>query len=114
MRFQDALLLQKQQAEQAERQTESQRRLERAAMDVDANFKSWLQFRDPFTESHERIMVFQRQVTGQEGESAASTSVRSLRHPNGSSSELTVRHLNESTDLDPTTFNLFRKLKYGD
>lgn len=116
MRFQDSLLLQKQQAEQEERQKQSQHRLEQAASSVEDNFKYWLQFRDPFKESLERITALQKQVTGQSEHSEGFTggSLRSLRHPNGSCPELTIRHLNESADLDPTAFNLFRKLKYGE
>lgn len=116
MRFQDALLLQKQQAEQEERLSEAQRRLEQAAASVDDNFKYCLQRCDPFEESYRRIMNLQKQVTGQSdaSESLPSGSTRSVKHYNGSSPELTIRHLNEATDLDSTSFNLFRKLKYGE
>jgi hypothetical protein len=108
MRFQDALLLQKQQAEQEERHKEAQSRLEKVAEQVDRHFNYWLQYRDPFGESHSRIKTLYTDLTGV----PSNGSSRSL-HTQLTDREVTVRHLNQETDLNPTAFNLYRKLKYG-
>lgn len=144
MRFQDALLLQKQQAEQKERQQEAQTRLEEVARHVHAQFNYWCQFRDPFAESRRRILALQQElataaVTGRPPSNASGTSLetgssgsRSTGSRGGRvvmtlssnqvsagepqslpAAEVTVRHQDQVSDLDPTAFSLYRKLKYG-
>lgn len=143
MRFQDALLLQKQQAEQRERQQEAQARLEEVARHVHAQFNYWCQFRDPFAESRRRILTLQQELaaaaTGRSPSNASGTSLetgssggRSTGNRGGrvaiplssghmsaeeqqllSAAEMTVRHQDQVSDLNPTAFSLYRKLKYG-
>lgn len=126
MRFQDALLLQKKQGEKEERQREAQSRLEEAAVLVDAQFNHWCQFRDPFAESHDRIRQMERLLVGDvepQPETVAGSSLHSMRRalfnsePSESSSsgprEVTVRHLDERADVDPTALRLYRRLRFG-
>lgn len=136
MRFQDNLLLQKQQAEQEARQREAQQKLEVVAQRVNAHFDYWSQYRDPFLESQERIMALQKSLptTIQPFEDPplppyhqvpSGSSTRSLRRnfsgnngsipdQNGSNNrDVTVHHVDERAELNPTAFNLYRKLKYG-
>lgn len=126
MRYQDALLLQKQQAEKDERHREAQRQLEEVAAKVDVQYNYWLNFRDPFAESQQRIEALlspMREATlnGSSGEASRSnTSVHGIPLPsNGSGQSLeqsgtrepSVRHMSATSDLDPTAFSLYRKLK---
>lgn len=121
MRFQDALLLQKQQAEQEASHQEAQERLEQVARHVEDHYQHWLRFRDPFAESMQRIQDLYCALTGNKEDSGSGGSTNSLRvslHSNKSltdvsgGKEVTVQHENGPADLDPTTFNLFRRLKH--
>lgn len=146
MRYQDALLLQKQQAEKEERQREAQRQLEKVAAKVEERYHYWLQCRDPFAESRRRIETLLSPTrgtaitTGNSGAvgvaAARSTPALHLqqalpprsRSPSSPSSsghslplseqqnaagtrEPSVRHATAASDLDPTAFSLYRKLR---
>lgn len=121
MRFQDALLLQKQQAEQTERQHEAQVRLEKVASQINAHFDYWCQFRDPFEESRRRIQQpapnrgNEQLVLSSEGSNKKSGSVPSSSPdsaPKGTS-DIMGKHADDNADLNSTAFNLYRKLKFG-
>ncbi len=62
MRFQHALLLQKQQAREEERQREGQQALRRAAAFVDEHYALWSASRDPLGESYGRILEVQSRL----------------------------------------------------
>ena len=123
MRFQDALLLQKQQAEQTERQHEAQARLEKVASQINAHFDYWCQFRDPFEESRRRIQQSSPNLgseqlipSGGEGGSKKSGSVPSSSSgsaPKGTPDTIMGKPVEDNADLNSTAFNLYRKLKFG-
>lgn len=142
MRYQDALLLQKQQAEKEERQREAQRQLEKVAAKVEERYNYWLQCRDPFAESRRRIEALLSPTRNVAISATGSTAVRSTptlqqqqqqfppprsRSPSSSghsipllleqnnaatgTREPSVRHAAAASDLDPTAFSLYRKLR---
>ena len=139
MRYQDALLLQKQQAEKEERQREAQRQLEKVAAKVEERYNYWLQCRDPFAESRRRIEALLSPTRTVAISATGSTAARSTptlhqqqfppprsRSPSSGHSipllpeqnnaatgarEPSVRHATAASDLDPTAFSLYRKLR---
>lgn len=129
MRFQDHLLLQKQHAEEQERQSVAQRILDEASAKIGTIYSSRRRFRDPLEESKARIKTLQRRAASASGPATAdetqlTASMRSSRaasisgqavavNPDYVTREVTVRHLNDHTNLNPTAFRLYRKLRFG-
>lgn len=115
MRFQDNLLLQKQHAEERERAEVAQAILDEASKTIDALYAHRSQFRDPLAESQARIKILQRKAanssTTAEGTSKQSGAV--VVDPDYVTKEVTVRHLNENTNLNPQAFKLYRRLRFG-
>ncbi len=123
MRFQDHLLLQKQHAEELERQVVAQQILDEASTLIQPIYNSRRRFRDPIEESKARIKTLQRRAAS----ASATTSLQSsitpearqqqvFQRPNQPDSvqkELTVRHLNDHANLNPTAFKIYRKLRFG-
>lgn len=183
MRFEESLLLHKQQTEQESREGEAQRRLEKVGDAVRGHYEALTRYRDPIAESAARVSALYRtvlaaagsvEVSGQassvsaaeadEGASEASfgmrdtESVSSTTHvksactqtpfywkPIGTYSdsaivapvlprqqpirltdeataqtntmsrgrrEIVVRHVSEETNVNPTTFRIYRKLRF--
>lgn len=108
MRYQDALLLQKQQAEDEERQLERRRRLETVAQTVESHYAHWLRFRDPFGESYQRIRRTLQDSSSQSNSSLLTGGTSLEGRPSTNSNQG-----RGSSDLDQTAFNLYRKLKFG-
>ncbi len=141
MRFHETLQLQKQQAEQSERQQEAQNKLEVVARQINSQFDYWCQFRDPFAESYARIMRAKNltggttdQLQGPGGRhsipaTAPLSSTSSSKDGSKSLASSTVsggvsaagtsqsgepaNTTTTSTDLNHIAFNLYRKLKFG-
>lgn len=135
MRFQDHLKLQKQHAEEQERQIIAQQILDEASFRIQAVYLARKRYRDPIEESRSRIKALQRRATSTNagssslmameayvaGTSSATSksinqSIHSQTHgqaPDYVSREVTVRHLNDHANLNPTAFKLYRKLRFG-
>lgn len=140
MRFKETLQLQKHQVELQERQHEAQSRLEQVARRINSQFDYWCQFRNPFAESLIRIKQTQKDwmrspnnverrstspsqapVDGEGSKSLdedTSLGLGNTHFESGSinsigTAEVIIRRQKDATEIDPTAFNLYRKLKYG-
>lgn len=133
MRFQDNLLLQKKHAEDLERQVVAQKILDDASATIQSVYHSRKKFRDPIEESKVRIKSLQRraastsagasqQIADAYSRTSQSVSAAATSPPGQQSQqqqhdyvtrEVTVRHLNDHANLNPTAFKLYRKLRFG-
>jgi predicted Ser/Thr protein kinase len=135
MRFQDNLLLQKKHAEDLERQMVAQKILDDASATIQSVYHSRKKFRDPIEESKARIKAWQRRAAstsaGASQQITAELVSKTALSQNGSGTitspsgqagqqhqdyvtrEVTVRHLNNHANLNPTAFKLYRKLRFG-
>lgn len=134
MRFQDHLRLQKQHAEELERQVVAQQVLDEASASIQAVYLARKRYRDPIEESRMRIRALQRRAASTTvgsnslmameayaaGTASSTTASRSVNQsvtgqapPEYVSREVTVRHLNDHANLNPAAFKLYRKLRFG-
>jgi hypothetical protein len=114
MRFQDNLLLQKQHAEERERAEVAQAILDEASKAIDALYAHRSQFRDPLAESQARIKILQRKAASSSSTAEGTKQSGSvIVDPDYITKEVTVRHLNENTNLNPQAFKLYRRLRFG-
>lgn len=138
MRFQDNLLLQKKHAEDLERQVVAQRILDEASSTIQSIYYSRKKFRDPIEESKSRIKSLQRRAASTSAVASQQIATDSYSRTTGGSQsgsatvtspsgqptqqqqqhdyvtrEVTVRHLNDHANLNPTAFKLYRKLRFG-
>ena len=124
--------MQKQHAEEQERQLTAQRILDEASARIEQVYQSRKHYRDPIEESRQRVKNLQRRAisTGEDplmtsfkasATSRSASMAGSSHHQLPSSQaqqdyvtkEVTVRHLNDHANLNPTAFKLYRKLRFG-
>lgn len=140
MRFLDHLLLQKQHAEEQERHLVTQHILDDASQTIHAVYTSRRRFRNPIDESRARIKSLQRRAasasaTGSQlaavdaynssglmskpppsqnsSQTASQYQQQLQQQPDYVTREVTVRHLNDHANVNPTAFKLYRKLRFG-